>query len=114
MARRRHWERVAQVKVRLPESIRWSLEREASKRGHSMNEEIVRRLRESLLVRDKTTSVIAQALLNGLDRAIVNEMVDTVNQAHAEDMMADMADAARDEEGIREAERIREDKEVSK
>jgi hypothetical protein len=115
VAGRRHWERVAQVKVRLPEYIRWSLDREASKRGHSMNAEIVRRLRESLLVQDKTTSVIAQALLNGLDSAIVDEMVDTVNRQYAEDMIAnDQLDEMHEREGEEREREEREGKEGSK
>jgi Arc-like DNA binding domain len=81
--------RLAQLKVRLPEALRWTLESEASSRGHSMNTEIVRRLRESFLAQDETTTVIAKTLLNGLDDAIVEEMVDIVLRDRAEDQMAD-------------------------
>jgi hypothetical protein len=75
-----------------------SLESEASSRGHSMNTEIVRRLRDSFL-EDEPTALIAQTLLSSLDDAIVEKMVDTVMRDRA---MEDMADAAREEKQIRE------------
>ncbi|HME28774.1 MAG TPA: Arc family DNA-binding protein [Pseudolabrys sp.] len=82
---------VAQLKVRLPEVLRWSLEREASSRGHSMNTEIVRRLRESFLAQDKTTTLIAKTLLSGLDDAVIEKMVEIVMRERAEEEMAEMA-----------------------
>ena len=91
--------RQAQLKVRLPESLRFSLEREAASRGHSMNAEIVRRLHESFLARQKTTRLIAETLLQGLDPEIVDEIEQTLNQSHAEDAMAYMADDFREREG---------------
>jgi hypothetical protein len=97
--RRRFANRLAQLKVRLPEALRWSLESEASSRGHSMNTEIVRRLHESFLARDETTKLIAKTLLSGLDDAIVNEMVDTVMRDRAMDEMADFERHFEQEEG---------------
>jgi hypothetical protein len=97
--------RLAQVKVRLPEALRWSLESEASSRGHSMNTEIVRRLRESFLAQEEPTTIIAKTLLSSLDDAIVNEMVDTVMRERAQDDLAyDMRKEARLEEMNREIE----------
>jgi hypothetical protein len=96
VARRSH---LAQLKIRLPEALRYSLESEARSRGHSMNTEIVRRLRDSLLAQDEPTTLIANTLLSSLDDAIVEKMVDTVMRDRA---MESMADAAREEEQIRE------------
>ena len=92
--------RQAQLKVRLPEALRYSLESKASARGHSMNTEIVRRLSESFLARDQATTVIAKTLLEGLDDDIVDEMVDTVNRQRAED---DLANAMLDDPDYRES-----------
>ena len=83
--------RQAQLKVRLPEALRYSLESEASARGHSMNTEIVRRLRESFLAQDEATTLIAKTLLSGLDDAITEKMVDLVMRVRAEEAMADQA-----------------------
>jgi hypothetical protein len=91
--------RTAQLKVRLPEALRYSLANEASSHGHSMNTEIVRRLRESFLAQAEKTTVIAKTLLSGLDDQIVEEMVDIVMRERAEE---DMADAAREEAQIRD------------
>jgi hypothetical protein len=93
--------RQAQVKVRLPEALRYSLENEARSRGHSMNTEIVRRLRQSFLAQDETTTVIAEALLRDLDDAIVEKMVNIVMRDEAEQSMAD---AFNEEARIREGE----------
>jgi Arc-like DNA binding domain len=81
----------AQIKVRLPEALRWSLEKEASSRGHSMNTEIVRRLRDSFLSRDNPTRLVAEALVEKLDDGTLEEMVDIVMKRHAKDELADMA-----------------------
>jgi hypothetical protein len=91
--------RQAQVKVRLPEALRYSLESEASSRGHSMNTEIVRRLRESFLAQDEQTTLIAKTLLAGLDDFIVGKMVDMYMRDQAKEAMAD---AAREEQQIEE------------
>jgi Arc-like DNA binding domain len=89
----------AQVKVRLPEALRFSLEREASSHGHSMNTEIVRRLRESFLAQDEQTTLIAKTLLAGLDDFIVEKMVDMYMRDRAKE---DMANALREEQQIEE------------
>lgn len=91
--------RLAQIKVRLPEALRWSLESEASSRGHSMNTEIVKRLRQSFLAQEETTTLIAKALLSDLDDAIVEKMVDIFMRDRAAETMAD---AEREEAQIRE------------
>jgi chromosome condensin MukBEF MukE localization factor len=91
--------RQAQLKVRLPEALRYSLESEASARSHSMNTEIVRRLRDSFLAQDEATTLIAKTLLAGLDDFIVGKMVDMYMRERAEE---DMADAAREERQIEE------------
>jgi Arc-like DNA binding dprotein len=69
--------RLAQVKVRLPEPLRRDLERAAAASGHSMNVEIVRRLFGSFTqeLADKTSKLIATALLKELDEATLAEIV---------------------------------------
>jgi hypothetical protein len=69
-----------------------------------MNTEIVRRLRESFLAQgDEMTTVIAKALLSGLDDAIVEKMVDIVMRESAKEDMAELANEdAREEARIRE------------
>jgi len=105
---RKRWRRferssLARINVRLPEPLRSRLEIEARSQKHSVNTEIVRRLRDSFLTHDNPTKVIAQLLLDNLDDKITSEMVDIVNRSEAEDLLAD---AAREEEqmerGLRE------------
>jgi Arc-like DNA binding domain len=81
----------AQIKVRLPEALRWRLESEARSHGHSMNVEIVRRLRDSFLARDNPTRLVAEALVEKLDDGTLEEMVDIVMRSHAENELADEA-----------------------
>jgi hypothetical protein len=88
--------RQAQLKVRLPEPLRFSLEREAASRGHSMNTEIVRRLRESFGAQQKTPKLIAEAVLEGLDDEVVSEIADTLKQWEADDWAADTHDEFRE------------------
>jgi hypothetical protein len=90
--------RQAQLKVRLSEALRFSLEREARARGHSMNAEIVRRLTDSTYARDEPTKVVAEALLNCLPDEVVAEMVETVMEAKVKEAFADIR---REEELIR-------------
>jgi hypothetical protein len=54
-----------------------------------MNTEIVRRLHESFLAKDDPTTIIAKALLEGLDDGVVETMVETVLRDRADDAMAD-------------------------
>jgi hypothetical protein len=85
------WEpQIAQLKLRLPESLRRQIESAARISGHSMNTEIVRRLGDSFRNYD-TTHRLAVALLNDLDSKIVNEMVEIVLYDREE---ADKADKA--------------------
>jgi len=78
------------INVRLPEPLRVTLEIEARSHKHSLNAEIVRRLRESVLARDEPPRIIAKALLSGLDAAIVQEMLDIVRRDHAQEELAEM------------------------
>jgi Arc-like DNA binding domain len=106
-ARKAFWARdhVAQIKVRLPEVLRRHLEREAARNGRSMNAEIIKRLSESFRVLDQT-KLIAKAVLDGLDDAIVYEMVDMFMREQAAE---DLADSQREEAQI-EAHIEKEDK----
>jgi hypothetical protein len=103
VARARSWWRglerpsLARLNVRLPEPLRSRLEIEARSQKHSVNTEIVRRLRDSFLTQDNPTKVIAQLLLDNLDGQITSEMVDIVMRDHAQEQMAE---AAREEEQI--------------
>jgi Arc-like DNA binding domain len=85
------------INVRLPEPLRVTLEIEARAHKHSLNAEIVRRLRESVLARDEPPRIIAKALLSALDGEIVQEMLDIVMRDHAEEELAEMQ---REEEQI--------------
>jgi len=93
----------ARINVRLPKALRVSLEIEARSQKHSLNTEIVRRLRESLLARDEPPRLIAKALLSGLDGAIVQEMLDIVMRDHAQEELAEMQrEEEQIERGLRE------------
>jgi Arc-like DNA binding domain len=81
--------RLAQVKVRLPELLRRELEREAARNEHSMNAEIVKRLHESFRVLDQTM-LIANAVLTGLDDAVVEKIEDILKQRLRDDYFANM------------------------
>jgi Arc-like DNA binding domain len=96
---RRPRKSVAQIKVRLPELLRRDLEQAAKTHGQSMNVEMVQRLNASFQKMD-AHKLIAAALLDGLDDAVVEEMVNTVNRQIAED---DYADDLRHERQIEEA-----------
>jgi plasmid stability protein len=91
------------LNVRLPEPLRRRLAIEARSHGHSLNVEIVRRLRDSFLTQDNPTRLIAEVLLDHLDGAITEELVDIWMKRDAEDMLAD--DARKEEQierGLRE------------
>jgi hypothetical protein len=87
------WSRRAELKLRLPEALRYSLEYAAKERGDSMNSEIVKRLTASFQYKDNdpATKVVARSLLTWLPDEVVNEMVETVRRIEAEDAMADAA-----------------------
>jgi len=96
----------AQLKVRLPEALRREIETAATKRGHSMNTEIV----ERLLVFDRTRDakkLVAQALLDTLDDEIIDHIVADVRRGEIDDLRADAGMAQLDEERS-EAERGKE------
>jgi hypothetical protein len=66
--------RLAQLKVRLPESVRKELEHAAAQNGRSMNAEIVQRLAQPFRELDPT-NLIADAVLNGLSAAVVASII---------------------------------------
>jgi hypothetical protein len=66
--------RLAQLKVRLPESVRKELEHAAAHNGRSMNAEIVQRLAQPFRELDPT-NLIADAVLNGLSAAVVASII---------------------------------------
>jgi Arc-like DNA binding domain len=80
----------SRINVRLPGALRVTLEIEARSHKRSLNEEIVSRLRDSVLANDQPPRLIAKALLSGLDDAIVQEMLDIVTRDRARDELADM------------------------
>jgi hypothetical protein len=97
MARRRkrgllvaRMHRQAQLKVRLPESLRFELERAADKADHSMNAEIVRRLHESIYGGQDPAGMAAEAILNGLDQEIVTRIEDAILRANAEEEVREL------------------------
>jgi plasmid stability protein len=92
----------AQIKVRLPEALRWNLEREASAHGHSMNAEIVRRLRDSFLAQHDRTTLVAEALLESLDDNVIAKMADIVMRSREEDELGYMGQDALDEQRTEE------------
>jgi hypothetical protein len=77
--------RQAQLKIRLPESLRFELERAAEKAEHSMNAEIVKRLNESIYGGQDPAGMAAEAILNGLDKDIVAKIEDMVLSANFSD-----------------------------
>jgi hypothetical protein len=91
MARRRKrgllvakMQRQAQLKIRLPETLRFELERSAERAERSMNAEIVRRLSESVYGGNDPAALAAEAILNGLDQEIVTIIEDMILRANAE------------------------------
>ena len=94
--------RQAQLKVRLPEALRYTLEREARSRGHSMNTEIVRRLGESIRAKDEPTKVVAQALVDCLPDEVVGEIEEILMRYREADYLADMGADMEDERRLEE------------
>ena len=66
---------VAHLRVRLPEMLRYNLERAAAKNNRSINQELISRLRESFHELG-TPSLIAQALIDTLDDSVLDAMKD--------------------------------------
>jgi plasmid stability protein len=76
--------RQAQLKIRLPEPLRLSLEIAARQSGRSLNAEAVARLSESVLGNKDPDALAAAAILNGLDQRIVTIIEDMILRANAE------------------------------
>jgi len=75
----------AQLKVRLPEQLRLSLEIAARQAGRSLNAEVVARLGESIIGRQDPDALAAAAILNGLDPRIVKIIKDRIMEEAAEE-----------------------------
>jgi hypothetical protein len=94
MARKsKKWSQRAELKLRLPEVLRASLEYSAKERGDSMNSEIVKRLNSTFQYKqdDRTAKIVARALLTYLPEEVVNEMLEIIRREEREDAMADAA-----------------------
>jgi hypothetical protein len=68
---------LAELKLRLPESLRADLEHAAARNKRSMNAEMVKRLSESFQETNKT-QLIANALVKELDADILAAMIDKI------------------------------------
>src|SRR5438046_1935568 len=79
------WSRRAQLKIRLPESVRLNLERAARRADRSMNAEAVWRLTESVSGDKDPYAIAAEAILNGLDEQIVTKIEDMILRANFSD-----------------------------
>jgi Arc-like DNA binding domain len=79
------WSRRAQLKIRLPESVRLNLERAARRADRSMNAEAVWRLTESVSGDKDPYAIAAEAILNGLDEQIVTKIEDMILTANFSD-----------------------------
>jgi hypothetical protein len=76
---------MVQLKVRLPETLRWQMEHAAKQNDRSMNAEIVARLNRSLQRDEDKIEGVAEALLASLDPAIVDKMMEIVSERLARD-----------------------------
>jgi hypothetical protein len=83
-SKRKKWARRAELKLRLPEPLRLNLELAARRAGRSMNAEAVWRLSESVLGNRDPHAIAAEAILNGLDQEIVEQIEDMILRANAE------------------------------
>jgi hypothetical protein len=77
---------IVQLKVRLPEELRWRMEAEAARNNCSMNAEIVARLKHSLLKNEDDARRFAEMLVASLDPAIVNWMISIMGSRVAADL----------------------------
>jgi plasmid stability protein len=99
MARRRKWARErAQLKIRLPEQLRLSLERAARGAGRSLNAEVVARLGQSIMGHQDPDALAAAAIMNGLDQRILKIIEERILEAYAE-KGEDLASFYANEEG---------------
>ena len=94
------WAQRAELKLRLPEALRGSLEYSAKERGDSMNSEIVKRLTSTFQYQqdDRTAKIIARALLTYLPDEVVNEMLEIIREGERQDWLADQYDDERHRE----------------
>jgi len=76
---------ISQLKVRLPERLRRNIESEAATHDRSMNAEIVSRLERSFQKDEDRLQEVAEVLLAGLDRALVERMLTIRLEQEAED-----------------------------
>jgi hypothetical protein len=73
---------LVKLNLRFPEALRRSLEREAKNKNHSLNTEIVERLYSSFGSKDET-DLVARALLSALDGAVLDRMMEIIQQDEA-------------------------------
>jgi hypothetical protein len=79
---------MVQLKVRLPETLRWHMEYAAKQNDRSMNAEIVARLSRSLQRDEDKIEDVAEALIAGLDDAIVDKVVEIFTRDRDADLVA--------------------------
>jgi Arc-like DNA binding dprotein len=72
----------AQLKVRLPETLRHLIEGAAEEHGQSINAEIVERLKHSFLRETQGMEMVADALLATLPREVIDRMSAAVMREH--------------------------------
>jgi Arc-like DNA binding domain len=90
----------AQIKIRVPADLRDEIQADAEQAGHSMNDEIVRRLRLFAQSPD-ATQLAARAIVQGLDATIVHHIVAQAAPARYRELAAQLlrlASAASGEE----------------
>jgi hypothetical protein len=80
----------AQIKIRLPEKLRRTLEREAAKNGRTLNGEIVYRLTEPIAVMENTERV-TDAILGRVTKRLLLEAEKAGERAGRADAEADLA-----------------------
>jgi hypothetical protein len=110
VVRVRKWD-TAQLKVRLSPQLRGRMEAEAANNNRSMNAEIIARLERSLQQDEDKIETAAQALVDGLDDAIIERIVEIIEEDRA---AMDAHDAYKEEKYHREAELAKQDKDESK
>jgi Arc-like DNA binding domain len=73
-----------QLKIRLVETLRRRLEREAARNGHSMNSEIVQRLERSFQIGDDQIDTIARSLIGTLEPQVVDRIIELTHEDERE------------------------------
>jgi uncharacterized membrane protein len=92
--RRRARDATVQLKVRLPESLRRWLERDAARNQRSMNSEIVDRLRRSFQSDEDKTTLIARAIIDTYP-GIADRIEEIFVEDRRDSALADLADDER-------------------